>query len=175
MICFYSFEGCFYQANKVKEQKNGCAGHIWPAGCMLHIPGLDSCHTWQKHLFITRDTVKPLYNDHPRDRKNAGRCWQVVVVQRFKFKMGPQNGDRYRQVVGIRRWSLAQVWLYFDNFSHRYLCTLFKSLPWLTNGNPWLRSNLQNIIILQAINLTLLITNKVSSSKDHIRCRKEWV
>ena len=25
--------------------------------------------------------------------------------------MGPQNGGRYRQVVVIRRWSLAQVWL----------------------------------------------------------------
>ncbi len=23
------------------------------------------------------------------------------------------------------------------NFSHRYLCKLLKSLPWLTNKNPW--------------------------------------
>ncbi len=27
--------------------------------------------------------------------------------------MGPWNGGRYRQVVAIRRWSLAQVWLYY--------------------------------------------------------------
>ncbi len=28
--------------------------------------------------------------------------------------MGRQNGDRYRQVVAIQKWSLAQVWLYLD-------------------------------------------------------------
>jgi len=30
--------------------------------------------------------------------------------------MGLQNADHYKQVVVIRRWSLAQVWLYFKNF-----------------------------------------------------------
>jgi hypothetical protein len=28
--------------------------------------------------------------------------------------MGRQNGDCYRQVVAIQKWSLAQVWLYLD-------------------------------------------------------------
>ena len=39
----------------------------------------------------------------PSGPKNSGRCWQVVVLQRsfmlWKFKMGPQESGRYRQVV----------------------------------------------------------------------------
>ncbi len=61
-------------------------------------------------------TVKPVYNDHPRDPKF------VAVVDRWSLfrgrfmlwslKLGLQNGGRCRQVVAIRRWSLTQVWLY---------------------------------------------------------------
>ncbi len=61
-------------------------------------------------------TVKLVYNDHPRDHKF------VAVVDRWslfrgssmlqRFKLGLQNGGCCRQVVAIRRWSLAQVWLY---------------------------------------------------------------
>ncbi len=49
------------------------------------------------------NTVKPEYNDHPRDLKNCGRCCQVVVVQRFLctliVKLGPENSGLCKQVV----------------------------------------------------------------------------
>ncbi len=62
-------------------------------------------------------TVKPVYNDHPREPKF------VAVVDRLslfrgcfmllkKIKTGPRNGSRCRQVVVIRRWSLTKVSLY---------------------------------------------------------------
>ena len=70
----------------------------------------------KKTYIRIENTVKHVYNDHPWDPKF------VAVVDRWslfrgtfmlqKFKMGPQNGGRYRQVVAIRRWSLALVLLY---------------------------------------------------------------
>ena len=61
-------------------------------------------------------TVKAVYNDHPRDPKF------VTVIDRWllfrggfmlwKLKMGTKNRGHYRQAVIIRKWSLAQVWLY---------------------------------------------------------------
>ena len=71
-----------------------------------------------KHFIIIKlcnmsYTVKPVYNDYPWNPKI------VAVVERWslfrgsfllsKLKMWPQNGGRYRQVVAIWRWSLAQV------------------------------------------------------------------
>ena len=60
--------------------------------------------------------VKSVYNDHPRDPKFVtvvGR-WPLFrsSFMLYKVKMGPQNGGCCRQVVVIRRWPLAQVWLY---------------------------------------------------------------
>ena len=40
-------------------------------------------------------------------------CTKFVAVVDRKF--GPQNGGNCRQVVAIRRWSLAQVWLYTNS------------------------------------------------------------
>jgi hypothetical protein len=37
----------------------------------------------------------------------GGRCSEVIEIK--KFKMGPENSSRYRQVVAILRWSLTQV------------------------------------------------------------------
>jgi hypothetical protein len=71
-----------------------------------------------RRAIFTSNTVKPVYNDHPRDPKF------VVVVDRWSLfrgrfmlwslKLGIQNGGRCRQVVAIQRWSLTQVWLYCD-------------------------------------------------------------
>ena len=36
----------------------------------------------------------------------------------YKFKTGPYNRDRYREVVAIRRWLLAQVLVYVTTFSY---------------------------------------------------------
>ena len=65
---------------------------------------------WSLVLPYLEYAVKLVYNDHPRNPKI------VVVVDRwslfrgtFKFKMGHQNGGRYRQVVAIQSWSLDQV------------------------------------------------------------------
>jgi hypothetical protein len=62
-----------------------------------------------------RSTVKPVYNDHLRARDPK----YVVVVDKwslfggifilYRLKLGLRNGGRCRQVVTIRRWSLAQV------------------------------------------------------------------
>jgi hypothetical protein len=60
-------------------------------------------------------TVKPECNDHPQDPKI------VADVDRFRgsiallmWKMERLNSGRCRQVVVIRRWSLAQVSMYID-------------------------------------------------------------
>jgi len=42
----------------------------------------------------------------------GGRCSEVALCYK-KWKMGPQNGGRCRQVVVIQGWSLAQVWQAF--------------------------------------------------------------
>ena len=51
----------------------------------------------------------------PLGPQNIGHWKQVVVAQSsfkyLKFKMGPHNGSRCRQVVAIRRWSSNQVYL----------------------------------------------------------------
>lgn len=53
--------------------------------------------------------------------RNSGRCWQVAIVHRpFIFKMvnlEHQISGRYRQVVDIQRWSLAQVRLNKKSYS----------------------------------------------------------
>jgi hypothetical protein len=77
-------------------------------------------------------TVKFVYNDHPRDPKF------VAVVDRWslfkgrfmlkRFKLGLKNNGRYRQVVVIRRWSLAQVWLYVNRKYNRF--PLWDVLSW---------------------------------------------
>jgi len=64
-----------------------------------------------------------VYNDHPRNPKF------VAVVGRWSLfrgnfilwnlKLGLKNGGRYRQVVVVRRWSFAQVWLYDVNWSQK--------------------------------------------------------
>jgi hypothetical protein len=61
-------------------------------------------------------TANFVYNDHPRNPKI------VSVVDRWslfrgsfmlqKLKAGLHHIGRYRQVVAIRRWLWAQVWLY---------------------------------------------------------------
>ena len=76
---------------------------------------------WHYLLYITkilkrtRCTVKLVHSNHPRDPK------LVTVVDKWslfrgsfmlqKEKMGPKKGGRCWQVVVIRRWLLAQVWL----------------------------------------------------------------
>jgi hypothetical protein len=85
-------------------------------------------------------TVKPVYNDHPRDSILAvvyrwslfrdhiySKCDQkmVVVMDSWSLWTVGHYGQlvimvswslwtvgRYRHVVAIRRWSLSQVWLY---------------------------------------------------------------
>jgi len=62
---------------------------------------------------LIADTVKPVYNDHPRDPEF------VVVVDRwsqsrdgfmlYNPKLGLKYGGRYSEVIVIQRWSLAQV------------------------------------------------------------------
>jgi hypothetical protein len=67
-------------------------------------------------LFVITEfhcTVKPLYNDHPWDPKKwplltSGRCSKYIYVI-YKLLLGPQNDGRFRQVVAVRRWLLAQV------------------------------------------------------------------
>ncbi len=49
----------------------------------------------------------------PLGPQNKGRCWHVVVVVNG-LECGRQIGDCYRHLVTIWRWSLAQVWLYFN-------------------------------------------------------------
>ena len=55
----------------------------------------------------------------------CSHCWQVVVAKRQLYVIETQTGTQsgtptgwsslYRQVVSIRRWSLAQDWLYFQS------------------------------------------------------------
>jgi hypothetical protein len=54
-------------------------------------------------------TVKPVYNDHPWDPKIEAFVGRWSLFRGHLPKLGPQNGGRYRQLVAIRRWSLAQV------------------------------------------------------------------
>jgi hypothetical protein len=59
-----------------------------------------------------KSTAKPVYNDHPRDPKFVAvvDMWSLFrgsfMLQ--KLNMGLQKGSRCRQLVVIRRWSLAQ-------------------------------------------------------------------
>ncbi len=57
----------------------------------------------------------------------CGRCWLVVVVssELWRFKLGLQNCSWCSQVVVIRRWSLAQVWLYLQT-SYSFFQTAVK-------------------------------------------------
>jgi len=52
-------------------------------------------------------TVKPVYNDHPRDQKFLAVVdrWSLFRASRilWKLKLGPQNIGRCKQVVVIRR------------------------------------------------------------------------
>ncbi len=43
----------------------------------------------------------------------GSRCTKVCMIMLWRFKKELQNGCRCKQVVVIRRWSLARVWLYF--------------------------------------------------------------
>ena len=57
-----------------------------------------------------------MYNDHPWDPKIVAAVDRWSLFRGLiKFNLGLQNGGRYRQEVVIRRWLLAQVWLYFEN------------------------------------------------------------
>ncbi len=38
--------------------------------------------------------------------------WPLFSFMLLKLELGPKNGGRCRQVIVIRRWSSAQVWLY---------------------------------------------------------------
>ncbi len=63
---------------------------------------------------------KLVYNDHPSDPKKwplltGGRCSKVIYVLKF------QNWD-LKMVVTIRRWSLAQVWLYIIEAKVNCIC-----------------------------------------------------
>jgi len=79
-------------------------------------------------------TVKPVYNDHPRDPK------LVAVVDRWslfrgsfiiwKLKSGPRNSGCCRQVVVIRKWSLTQGWLYFVTFYTKNIIFSFFYQSW---------------------------------------------
>ncbi len=63
-------------------------------------------------------TVKLVYNDHPLDPKFAAVVdkWSLFrdISTLWVVKLGLQNSVRCRQLVAIRRWSLAQVWLYAE-------------------------------------------------------------
>jgi len=105
---------------KLDIEKLKCAHSVWLKGT-IQLTLL--VHTTRSYTKVLCYTVKLVYNDHPWDPKF------VVIVDRWslfrgKFmlwnlKMGLQNGGRCWQVVVIRRWSLAQVWLYI----HSTLCT----------------------------------------------------
>ena len=62
-------------------------------------------------------TVKPVYKDHSRDPKIVAvdDRWSLFrgsfIIK--KLEKGPQKSGRCWRMVTIRRWSLAQVWLYF--------------------------------------------------------------
>ena len=65
----------------------------------------------------TRNTVKPVYNDHPWDPNIVAVVdrWSLFRGHLFykKSKWDLKSG-RCRQVVAIWGWSLAQVWLYCE-------------------------------------------------------------
>jgi hypothetical protein len=71
------------------------------------------------YIFVTWFTIKLMYNDHSRDPPNlwpllkGGRCSEVALCYKDSY-WDSKNGGHCRQVVATRRWSLAQVWLYFD-------------------------------------------------------------
>ncbi len=124
MLCFPTFFGAWHpylvlkiygktldRSNRYKDKINVSNGDI-PAThtrqtSVTRHPGWETLPKW------SGNTVKLVYNDHPRDPE------LVAVVVRWPLfrgnfmlqylKMGLQNGGRYRQVVVIRRWSLAQV------------------------------------------------------------------
>ncbi len=58
-------------------------------------------------------TSKLVYNNHPWDPEIVAfvERWSLFrgYLCKKKFQQGPQNSGRYRQVVAIRRRSLAQV------------------------------------------------------------------
>ncbi len=77
-------------------------------------------HASLRTIKLVSITVKLVYKDHPRDPKFAAvvDSWPIVVQRYLYFiktrlKLRLQNGGRCRQVVIIRKWSLAQVRLYF--------------------------------------------------------------
>jgi hypothetical protein len=83
--------------------------------------------------FPNISTIKPVYNNHLLDPKFVAVVDRWSLVRgRFtlsRLQLGLQNGGRCRQVVAIRRWSLAQVWLlllyltlFFGHFSLPYCC-----------------------------------------------------
>ena len=71
------------------------------------------------------NTVKPVYNDHPRDPKivsvvdrwslfrghlcNKNSKWNTKMMGRFW-----QVGVRYLKVAVVDRWSFTPVWLYYE-------------------------------------------------------------
>ncbi len=67
----------------------------------------DDAHDTMEHILYQRlsfvNTVKPMYNDHLQDTKYMDVvCRWSLFTSSFlkkKFKIGPQNGGQWRQVV----------------------------------------------------------------------------
>jgi len=110
-----------------------------------------------KHLTYT---VKPVYNDHPRDPK------KVTVLDRWSLFSGHLcyivviyviDSGRCWQVVAIRRWSLTQVWLYFQLVLPEV--TIFYDL--FTNyGIPYVFASLGLILNFRKNACSILCTKK---------------
>jgi hypothetical protein len=71
-------------------------------------------YSYNKFLYSQTFVQRP-----PSGSRNSGHKWPLLIGSRgsevifvIKFEMGPHNGGRWRQRVAMRRWSLAQVWLY---------------------------------------------------------------
>ncbi len=86
--------------------------------CLILCPTISTGHT--------ESTVKPVYKDHPWNPKIVAVVdwWSLFKghlcskSSKWDLKMG-----RYWQVVAIRMWLLAQVWLYFISFCYTIYST----------------------------------------------------